>query len=451
MSAINKSYRAVLFIGDIVIFFLSLWLTLLIRYQTIPSAGLWASHIVPFSILFVVCLLVFYIAGLYEKGIIILRNRLPNTIFKAQIANSILAVLFFYFIPYFEITPKTTLFLYLIISFLLLLVWRLYGGSLFGRGRRQKAMLIASGSEMKELQDEVNSHDRYILEFVLSVDLDSVDILDLKREIVGRIEQDEIEIVAVDFKSVNADPILPLLYSLLFSNVIFMDMHKIYEDVFDRIPLSLISYRWFLENISLIPKLTYDLLKRVMDIVISVPLGIISLVLYPFVYVAVKCTDGGPLFFFQERVGKNGIPIRILKFRTMTTADEGEYDEKGKSRNVVTAFGQFLRTSRIDELPQLWNVVKGDLSLIGPRPELPSLVEKYEKEIPYYGIRHLIKPGLSGWAQLYHDNHPHHGVAVAATKEKLSYDLFYIKNRSLILDVTIALKTINKLISRSGI
>jgi lipopolysaccharide/colanic/teichoic acid biosynthesis glycosyltransferase len=116
----------------------------------------------------------------------------------------------------------------------------------------------------------------------------------------------------------------------------------------------------------------------------------------------------------------------------------------------ITRVGKFLRTTRIDELPQLWNVFRGDLSLIGPRPELPELVKLYEKEIPYYNIRHLLKPGLSGWAQLYHKNHPHYRPDVSETRVKLSYDLYYIKNRSLLLDLKIALKTIKTLLSRSG-
>ena len=99
----------------------------------------------------------------------------------------------------------------------------------------------------------------------------------------------------------------------------------------------------------------------------------------------------------------------------------------------ITRVGAFLRNTRLDELPQLWNVLRGDISLVGPRPETPALVKLYEKEIPYYSIRSLIKPGLSGWAQIYHQEHPHHGVAVSETKVKLSYDLYYIKNRSFCL------------------
>jgi len=143
-------------------------------------------------------------------------------------------------------------------------------------------------------------------------------------------------------------------------------------------------------------------------------------------------------------VGQNNHLIRIMKFRTMTNANDGA-KWGGGNVNKVTRIGSFLRKSRIDELPQLWNVLKGDISLIGPRPEFPDPVRHYEKEIPYYAVRHIIKPGLSGWAQIYGE-HPHHGVDVDVTKNKLSYDLYYIKNRSFLLDLKIALKTLKTLI-----
>src|SRR5205814_2110908 len=126
-------------------------------------------------------------------------------------------------------------------------------------------------------------------------------------------------------------------------------------------------------------------------------------------------------------------------------------DEEGRSRLAVTRVGTLLRRTRLDELPQLFDVLAGRQSLIGPRPELPALVARYEEQIPFYGISHLVRPGLSGWAQIYHDNHPHHGEQVEATREKLSYDLYYLKHRSFMLDVIIALKTIAKLLTRSGI
>ena len=125
--------------------------------------------------------------------------------------------------------------------------------------------------------------------------------------------------------------------------------------------------------------------------------------------------------------------------------------EDEKYSPQITRVGMFLRKTRIDELPQLWNVLKGDMSLIGPRPELPELARMYEKKIDYYNIRHIIKPGLSGWAQLYQKKPPKLTAEYDETKTKLSYDLYYIKNRSFTLDVKIGLKTIKTLLSRSGV
>lgn len=186
-----------------------------------------------------------------------------------------------------------------------------------------------------------------------------------------------------------------------------------------------------------------------MDIVISLPLLLVPLVAYPFVLLMVTLEDGGSVFTYQRRIGRNNRQIRIIKFRTMRFNDEGRWRQK-EEKNHITRIGRVLRRTRLDEFPALWNVLTGDLSLIGPRPEFPEAVAHYSREIPYYNVRHLIKPGLSGSAQLYGE-HPHHGTDIAKTKNKLSYDLYYIKNRSLFLDLKIALRTIQTLLSRSGI
>jgi len=443
MTVSSKKEALLLFLGDVAIFLISLWLMLLLRYREVPSKFIFNVHLAPFAILFAVWILVFFIAGLYEKHTIILKSKLSSVILRAQIINSIIAVVFFYLIPYFGITPKTNLFIYLIVSFFLILYWRIHGHDVLSPGRRQNAILIGSGDEVKELLMEVNNNNRYELFFISSVDLDEVDSLDFQEDILNRVYSEDIFVIAVDLRNEKVEPMLPHLYNLIFSKIRFVDMHKIYEDIFDRVPLSLVRYNWFLENISTAPKATYDSLKRLMDIIVSLVLGVLSLVIYPFVFLAIKFDDGGPMFFIQERIGKNNNLIQIIKFRSMTIG--------GMEEDEVTRVGGFLRKTRIDELPQLWNVLRGDLSLIGPRPELPSLGKLYEEEISYYNIRHLIKPGLSGWAQLYHEGHPHHKSDVRETKTKLSYDLYYIKNRSLALDIKIALKTLKTLMSRAGV
>lgn len=448
MNISSKKEAFLLFVGDALFFVASLWLTLSVRYGENLDQSIFENHIIPFSILFCVWVLVFFIAGLYEKHTLILKGRLPTIILNAQIVNSILAIVFFYFIPYFGITPKTNLFIYIIISFCLILVWRIYGERLFHFREKQNAILVGTGFEMRELLQEVNNNDRYNLYFISSIDLNSIENLDFQEEILKRVYAEDVRVIAADFRNEKVEPVLPHLYNLIFSKIRFIDMYRIYEDIFDRIPLSLVEYSWFLENISTTPKFTYDFMKRLMDIFLSFILGTISLIVYPFVFLAIKLEDGGSVIFAQERLGKNNKTIKIYKFRTMTT-DDGGKDEL-KAENKGTRVGNFLRKTRIDELPQLWNVLMGDISLIGPRPELPLLAKLYEEKIPYYNIRHLITPGLSGWAQIYHENPPKRDANYDETKVKLSYDLYYIKNRSFILDIKIALKTLKTFVSRGG-
>lgn len=433
----------ILFLGDLASLAAAFWLALVIRAVEVPSfevLGMYASSLIPLSLLW---MFTFFIAGLYEKHALVFEKKLPSTVLNAQIANSIIAVIFFYlFTPYLGIAPKTILVLYLVISTVLIILWRLLGPSLFGIKRQEAAILIGAGQEMRALKDEVNTNRRYNLNFASSVDLSQIESIDFKSEIIDRIYSEKITSVVIDLRNEKAGIILPALYNLIFSGVRFHDMHKVYEEVFARIPLSLVQYNWFLENISSSSHMGYDILKRIMDVVVGGIIGILSLPLYPFVALAIKIDDHKKVFIFQDRIGKNNAMMKIVKFRSMARNADGE--------NVITRVGRILRATRIDELPQLWNVVLGDLSLVGPRPELPDLVKVYEKEIPYYKMRHLVTPGLSGWGQIRDYDVPRGTADVDRTRTKLSYDLYYIKNRSLMLDLTIALKTIKTLLSRSG-
>lgn len=431
MNILGKREPLILLLGDFFFFIVSLWLALFLRSFSLPSNGLFLTHLVPFTLLFVAWVIVFYIAGLYGKHTVILRSRLPSILLNTLSVNALLAVVFFYFIPFFGITPKTILFIYLAVSFLSILLWRMYLYFFLGSGQRENAVIIGGGMETEELRDEINKNNIYNIRIVPKSEDASVIIIDLTD---GRVE-----------------PLLPDLYGLIFSGVSFVDMHKLYEDIFDRVPLSLLKYNWFLENISTKRGSAYDVLKRLTDVVLGSVFLVFSLPFDIAAFIAIKIEDGGPAFISQDRVGHNNKLIKIVKFRTMTGDDQGNYGPNGTTQLRVTKVGNFLRKSRIDEFPQFWNVITGDLSLVGPRPELPALMKHYENEIPYYNVRHIIKPGLSGWAQIRHENHPHHGKAVEETKEKLSYDLYYIKNRSLLLDTQIVLHTIKTLLSRVGV
>jgi len=452
MKAVNRREPGFLFLGDIFILVFSLWLSLAIRFANLPTWSYFTELLLPFGILFLFWLIVFFIAGLYEKHTAMFKSRLPARILNTQIFNSFLAVVFFYFVPYFGVTPKTILFVYIIVSLLLILVWRLYGQNILGIKVRESALILASGPEMELLFQEVNSNQRYGFIFTSAIDLNKVETFDFQTEVTNRIQEQNISVVVVDRQNKNIEKNLSQFYNLLFSRVRFVDMDSLYEDIFDRVPLSLVGYDWFIGNISLWPNISYTILKRSLDVIFAFFLGVISLIFYPFIFLAIKLEDHGSVFIIQERVGKNNQLVKIVKFRTMSFNDNESFDKNQDLRqiNKITKVGSFLRKSRLDELPQLWNVLRGDLSLIGPRPELPALAKIYEQEVPYYNVRHLISPGLAGWAQLYHENHPHQGVNTKETKNKLSYDLYYIKNRSLLLDLKIALKTIKTLLSQTG-
>ena len=323
----------------------------------------------------------------------------------------------------------------------------------FNFTKSQPAIIVGTGDDMQDIYEEINGGTNYGILFKERISPQfSVD--STVTAIAESVKRNQASIIVADLHNPIVESAMPFLYSLVFSGVQIIDAGRLYEAIFDRIPLSMVKERWLILNTSSAvgSRRAYDLLKRVMDIVVASIIGIISLVLYPLIYLAIKIDDGGPIFISQERIGKNGKPIRIAKFRSMTANDGGSYmSNGGRTELSVTRVGEFIRFTRIDELPQLWSVLKGEQSLIGPRPELPALVAVYQKEIPYYNTRHLIKPGLSGWAQIYHRAHPHHAVAVLDTRDKLSYDLYYVKNRSLTLDIRIAFQTIKSLLSRQGV
>ncbi len=452
MKIVNRKEPWLLLSGDVLVFIFSLWLSLFFRFGKWPVQSVFLNLLWPFSILFVIWCLIFFIAGLYEKHTTVFKSHLPIRVLYTQLFNSFLAVVFFYFVPYFGVTPKIILFIYIIVSLILISAWRIYGQKVFGLKVREPAMILGRGPELSLLIQEVNDNPRYGLNFVSSFDLDRFAEVDFEQEVTGKIISAGITVVVIDLQNDRLKKSLSYFYDLLFSRVRFVDINNLYEDIFDRVPLSLLGYDWFLNNVSLSQSVTYDTFKRTMDVIFSFVFGLLSLILYPFICLAIKLEDHGPIFIVQDRIGKNNKLIRIIKFRTMSFNDNESLDKTHDPRgiNKITKVGGFLRKSRLDEIPQLWNVWKGDLSLIGPRPELPALAKVYEGEVSYYNVRHLIPPGLSGWAQLYHENHPHQGVNTEETKNKLSYDLYYIKNRSLFLDLKISLKTIKALLSRTG-
>lgn len=237
------------------------------------------------------------------------------------------------------------------------------------------------------------------------------------------------------------------LVALHFSGVPTYTLELFHEVYWRKIPLYRLNQTWlFQEGFQIAREPVFARLKRVSDVVLSLLGLLVFLPLLPLAALAIWLTDRGPVFFRQPRVGKNHAVYTAFKLRTMRvqTGDGDLYTRANDDR--VTAIGRFLRASRLDEVPQIWNVLTGDMSLIGPRAEWTKLVEQYEKEIPCYHFRHLVKPGITGWAQV---NYPY-GASLDDTLRKLEYDLYYIRYFSFALDAAIVLKTIHVMLFGKG-
>jgi lipopolysaccharide/colanic/teichoic acid biosynthesis glycosyltransferase len=450
MTLIPKREYILLLVGDIVVLTVSLWLTLALRYLAVPSRELFTLHLVPFTFLFAAWIVVFFVAGLYGRHTRLFRSRLPVTILYTQAINMVIAAVFFFALPVFGLAPKTILLLYLIVSFVLIFIWRVLMYTHMPRTKKLRGVLIASGADAHALAEEVKHDPNAAFTFDYMVDTSTAPSHEVIQRTVRVAGEEDVTFLVVDLSDGAVSAALPIIYDAAFHKQRFalIDAAELYEEMFDRVPLTLVKYEWVLRSAA--SSRIYDVLKRVLDVVGASILGVISLIAYPFVALLIKVDDGGDIFITQERVGKFQRPVKIVKFRSMSGNDSGVYGEGGKTKLEITRVGKWLRLLRIDELPQLWNVIKGDLSLVGPRPELPALAAQYSARIPYYNARYLVTPGLMGWAQLRHDRHPHHGADITATKEKLSYDLFYLKHRSLLLDLYVILQTIRIVLTAKG-
>ncbi len=343
-----------------------------------------------------------------------------------------------------------------------LFLWRLFYVKFLASSRfEKKVILICDKDQAEELVLGLENADpHYKVMGYINSDSNQISNPKKKKDFVKNIDIDNLEQFVIDnsvsevvIASQKTDGITVNLYSqlihLLESGYIIREYTQVYESITNRIPVQYVArdfYRYFPFSRSNQNQL-YLLIVRVLEIVISI-LGLgISMLLLPLIYMGNLFGNKGTLFYTQDRIGKNGIPFKILKLRTMVKNAESNgavFTTINDSR--VTVFGKFLRKARIDEFPQFLNVLKGEMAVIGPRPERPFFVNEIAEVMPFYETRHVIKPGLTGWAQVNYA----YGETIEDSLIKLQYDLYYIKHRSIFLDINIVLKTFSTVLFYRG-
>ena len=433
--------RLLLFIADCSILFGSLYLSLFIRNKELPSTSEYLTFIPPFIVIILVTIAIFYSYGLYDKPTLRLIRELSTRIITSQVLAAVCAILFFYTLPYLGIAPKTILLLYIIISSVAMNIWRHHAFSVVLNYKKQKSVIIGSGTTFHNLVEELSRNPHTGITLISTIDVDTYDM----RKLENVLTTTKPNSVIIDLRDERIKPHFDAIYKGLFEGQAVLDIVDVYEDIFDMVPLEIINQEWVFRSARV--SRGSDLPKRILDITLALPAYIISLVVYPFVYIAIKLEDGGPLFYKHARVGRHGEHIMIYKFRSMENKPTNELNETKK----ISRIGNILRKTRVDELPQLWNVIRGDVSLIGPRPESPNLVAEYSKTIPFYNVRHVVRPGLSGWAQVQQHEAPKFGIDIKQTSTKLSYDLYYLEHSNFLLDCAIILRTFKVLLSKSGV
>lgn len=443
---------------DIVTLYSALALVLVMRYGAGEWSAQWSAHSVPFTVLFAVWLLSFYMANLYDPRALRNGRDFLNHLGQAVAVAAFLSVAFFYLIPLF-ITPKLNLLLFIFVFVTLVAGARTLANTVLVGGSKKQVLIVGTSDESVDLA-------RYIQEYPQlgwsvralvpvgqpQLDLEKVpgpwEVLDERTDLAAFIADNHIDTVVISPQAYDNAPLIDMLYGALAEQVDFASLAPFAEQLTGTVPVGVISQQWFLENIAENSKKPFEKAKRIMDIAAALLLAIPTLALTPLVALATKLYSPGPIFFRQTRTGRNGHTFEILKFRTMHT------DAEKTSGAVwalvddprITKIGTFLRKTRLDELPQCWNILRGEMSLIGPRAERPEFDHKLSAQIPFYWERYLIKPGATGWAQI---NYPY-GSSPIDSLRKLEYDLYYLRHRSLGLDLEIILKTISIALRREG-
>lgn len=413
--------------GDFLSFLISFGILIFIRFKPQEYGQAISMHTAPFIVLYLSWVLIFYTFGLYD-----LLNIKPNILYLkkwilALITSFTVGMLLFYFIPSFGIAPKINLIIQVIGFGIFSFFIRRIIYNFFAKTISQPAVLVGNSAPLNELEKIITGNPQIGLQIINRYD----NINELDKNSLANIT------IILDQKSEILDKSILHLYT---NGIEMLDTAKAYEKYLYKIPVQYIDLSFIIENIDIKKDIFYKIATYILNTLFAVTLLIVSSPVLLISTVLIYLNDRGPIFYIQNRVGLNGKIFKLYKLRSMkTNAEEGGAKwSSGANDARVTTVGKFLRKTHIDEIPQMINILKGDITLVGPRPERPEFVEVLEKEIPYYSFRHIIKPGFTGWAQIKY----RYANTTESSREKFEYDLYYIKNRNIFIDIGIIIRTI---------
>jgi sugar transferase (PEP-CTERM system associated) len=306
--------------------------------------------------------------------------------------------------------------------------------------KKNNVIIIGKNKEAETVKRVINEKEIYYI--VAELNFQEIENIE---ELVDKYDVERIVIT----ENIIKESLIQKILSVKLKGVKIYNYISFFEKVEEKVLVNRINEEWLLyENgFNILHDNFQKRLKRIFDIVVAIIIGIIALPIMCIAAIIVKLESPGPIIFKQKRVGLGNEEFMIYKFRSMRNdaeKDGAKWALKNDPR--VTKFGKIMRKTRIDELPQLWNVLKGDMTFVGPRPERQVFIETLEKEIPFYNVRHSVKPGLTGWAQV---KYPY-GASVEDALRKLEYDLFYIKHQNFIFDIIIIFRTLKTVVFGKG-
>ncbi len=427
ISSKKNYYSIALLIIDIAIFYICLLLVVKARFSINASADIFLLHIKTFTPLILLNVLLLFVNNFFEMDFKVKEDKLIILLGRIQMFVLFLGMFYFYIIPL-GITPKTNLILFWLSSSLLIYIFHSYINKDIVLDKTN-VLFLKQNEYTDSLKDTINENKKFGIKIIFYPKTAS-------EEYLGEfLIQNNIKTIVY----FDDDIFKKNMHHLLPKNTNFQSFEEFHEQIFKTVSLETLKINSFSESIGPNKWSGNSVVMRFFDIFLASIFLLFSLPFWPIVMFLIKLTSPGPIFYLSTRSGKNEKKIILYKFRTMTKNARTEGPAWTLPQDIrITAYGKLLRKFHIDEWPQFFNILKGDISFVGPRPEEYELAQMFKKEVPFYCLRSIVTPGLTGWAQV---NMPNtHSVSDA--QEKLKFDLFYVKNYSIWLNFYIIIKTL---------